>query len=164
MVKLGGNRRRLFMRSKFSIQLVVTLFFFLHSIQYSRTQTTTSGELTGVVSDPTGAVVPDANVAIRDTTKGTTQATKTDTRGVYQFFFVAPGNYALTVSHHGFREERQKINVLLGPAGLRDLWANSRFPACSAASGWQFSCPRGKRLAATRIADDDRFPSRFAHV
>src|SRR6266852_1477687 len=84
-------------------------------------QTTTSGGLTGVVSDPSHAVVPYVNVEIRDNTKGTTQATKTDSDGVYSFFFVAPGSYMLTVSHPGFLEESQKINVLLGPAGTRNV-------------------------------------------
>src|SRR5580700_9540532 len=86
-----------------------------------RAQTTTSGGLTGVVSDPSRAVVPDANVEIRDNTKGTTQVTKTDSDGVYRFFFVAPGSYTLTVSHDGFRQESQNINVLLGPTGTRNI-------------------------------------------
>jgi hypothetical protein len=84
-------------------------------------QTTTSGGLSGVVSDPSRAVVPDAIVEIRDNTKGTTQATKTDSDGVYRFFFAAPGSYTLTVSHDGFREESQNINVLLGPTGTRNI-------------------------------------------
>lgn len=56
-------------------------------------QTTTSGGLTGVVSDPSHAVVPDAVVEIRDNTKGTIQATKTDSDGAYRFSFLAPGSY-----------------------------------------------------------------------
>jgi Amino acid permease len=44
-------------------------------------QTTTSGGLTGVVTDPSHAVVPGADVEIRDTAKGTTQSTKTDRDG-----------------------------------------------------------------------------------
>jgi len=54
-------------------------------------QTTRSDGLTGVVTDPSGAVVPDAFVDIRDTAKGTTQTTKTDQEGAYHFFFLAPG-------------------------------------------------------------------------
>lgn len=74
-----------------------------------------------MVSDPSHAVVPDATVEIRDDSKGTTQSTKTDSDGVYRFFFVVPGSYTLAVSHPGFREESQKINVLLGPAGTRNI-------------------------------------------
>ena len=78
-------------------------------------QTTTSGALSGVVFDPSQAVVPDADVEIKDLAKGTTQSTKTDTDGVYQFFFLAPGRYALTVAHAGFHEEKRAVHVLLGP-------------------------------------------------
>ncbi len=84
-------------------------------------QTTTSGGLTGVVSDPSHGVVPDASVEIRDSSKGTIQTAKTDIDGVYRFFFVAPGSYTLTLSHAGFREDRQTISVQLGPAGTRNI-------------------------------------------
>ena len=78
-------------------------------------QTTTSGGLTGVVTDETKAVVPDADVEIKDNAKGATQTTKTDRERVYRFFFLAPARYLLTVSHAGFRKETRVVNVLLGP-------------------------------------------------
>ncbi len=52
-------------------------------------QTTTSGAPTGVIIDPSGAVVPDAQVQIKDLTKGTVQSVKSDAEGVYRFFFLA---------------------------------------------------------------------------
>ena len=79
-------------------------------------QTTTSGGLTGVITDPSGAVVPDARVEIRDNAKGTLQSTKTDRGGVCQFSFLAPGKYTLTVMHDGFRDEKRVVTVVLGPA------------------------------------------------
>jgi hypothetical protein len=79
-------------------------------------QTTTSGALAGVVTDQSSAVVPGAVVEIRDKAKGTTQSTKTDREGAYEFFFLAPGRYTLTVAHSGFRQEKRTVYVLLGPA------------------------------------------------
>jgi len=84
-------------------------------------QTTTSGGLTGVVSDPSHAVVPDAIVEIKDNTKGTIRTAKTESDGVYRFFFLAPGRYTLTVAHVGFRDERRDVNVLLGPSGTLNI-------------------------------------------
>jgi len=78
-------------------------------------QTTTSGGLTGIVTDPSGAVVTDAKVAIKDDTKGTGQSTKTDQQGVYRFSFLTPRRYTLTVTRDGFRKESGVVNVLLGP-------------------------------------------------
>ena len=60
-------------------------------------QTTTSGGLTGVVTDPRHAVVLGAQIEIEEQSKGTTQSTKTDREGVYRFFFLAPGRYTLAV-------------------------------------------------------------------
>jgi hypothetical protein len=78
-------------------------------------QTTTSGGLTGVVTDPSRAVVPDALVELIDDTKGTIQSAKTDSYGAYRFFFLAPGVYFLIVSHVNFQAERREVHVLLGP-------------------------------------------------
>src|SRR5439155_18768730 len=104
-----------------SMRLRPTLLLFLGllvAISLASTlnaQTTTSGSLAGVVTDPTSAVLPDADVVILDNARGTTQSTKTDREGVYRFFFLAPGRYMLTVTHGGFRQESRAVTVLLGP-------------------------------------------------
>jgi Carboxypeptidase regulatory-like domain len=95
--------------------LVLVLLVTAFSVNKVNAQTTTSGGLTGVVSDSSHALVPDAGVDIKDNAKGTTQSTKTDHEGVYWFFFLAPGKYTLTVTHIGFQEMKRTINVLLGP-------------------------------------------------
>ncbi|HWY59872.1 MAG TPA: carboxypeptidase regulatory-like domain-containing protein [Terriglobales bacterium] len=78
-------------------------------------QTTTSGGLTGVVTDPSNAVVPSADVKIRNNATGTIQTAKTDREGVYRFFFLAPGQFTLTVTLGGFQEESRAVRVPLGP-------------------------------------------------
>jgi hypothetical protein len=70
-----------------------------------------------LVTDPSNAVVPDANVEIRDNARGTTQATKTDREGVCRFFLLVPGTYTLTVTRDGFRKETRVVEVLLGSPG-----------------------------------------------
>ena len=87
----------------------------------SNAQTTTSGGLTGVVTDPSHAVVPGACVEVRDTAKGTVQSAKTDGDGVYRFFFLAPSRYTLTVMHSGFQEETRSVSVLLGSPGTLNI-------------------------------------------
>src|SRR6266404_4545175 len=100
-------------------------FVFISHLAYffiqTNAQTTTSGGLTGVVTDSSGAVVPDAKIEVRDTTRGTFQTAKTDGDGVYRFFLLAPGRYTLTVSHPGFRDESQEFSVSLGPPGTRNV-------------------------------------------
>jgi hypothetical protein len=97
-------------RSLFSLCLAAAcLSTFVHP------QTTTSGALAGVVTDPIHAVVPDATIEIEDLAKGTIRSTKTDMEGAYRFFFLAPGEYELRVTHPGFRNEKRNVVVLLGP-------------------------------------------------
>jgi hypothetical protein len=100
-----------------SVLLLATLLAIVFPANKLNAQTTTSGGLTGVVTDPSYAVVPDAGVEIRDTAKGTVQSTKTERDGVYRFFFLTPSRYTLTVTHDGFRKLSQTVSVLLGPPG-----------------------------------------------
>jgi len=109
------------MRRKLSLRLLAIAFLVIFSIRDISAQTTTSGGLTGAVSDASHAVVPGASVELRNNTKGTTQTAKTDGDGVYRFSFLAPGRYTLTVSHAGFRKVSQEVDVLLGPSGTRNI-------------------------------------------
>lgn len=79
-------------------------------------QTTTSGALSGVVLDQTGAVIPKADAELTDIAKGTTESAETDSLGVYQFSFLRPGSYTLKVTHPGFREKQQSIAIQVGPS------------------------------------------------
>jgi hypothetical protein len=59
--------------------------------------------LTGVVSDPTGAVVPDVTVKLLDTKTNASYETKTNTVGAYTFHDLTAGpGYKLTFTKDGF--------------------------------------------------------------
>src|SRR5215469_14803329 len=58
-----------------------------------RAQTTTTGGLTGVVTDPSEAVVPDATIELKDSAKGTTLSTTTNAEGIYLFSLLLPKIY-----------------------------------------------------------------------
>jgi hypothetical protein len=88
---------------------------FHYPVENTTAQTTNSGALTGIITDPSKAIVPEAVVRLRDVSKGTTQTTKTDREGVYRFFFLAPSRYTVTVTHDGFQKATRTLEVLLGP-------------------------------------------------
>jgi len=77
-------------------------------------QTTTSGAVTGTITDPSGAVVPNAQVELLDNVKGSTQDTTTNAAGVYTFALVLPSNYTVTVTASGFQAAKQTVDVSLG--------------------------------------------------
>jgi hypothetical protein len=97
-----------------SLSFLVGIFLAAFFLNRLNAQTTTSGGVTGVVTDQSLAVLPNADVEIRDINKGTTESTKTDRDGVYRFFFLSPSQYTLTVVHDGFRKESRSVTVLLG--------------------------------------------------
>jgi hypothetical protein len=98
--------------------LVFLLFLVVPSCELSA-QSTTSGGLTGVVTDPEDAVIPHADVELEDNAKGTTLRANTNAEGVYQFSFLLPSSYTLTVAHPGFQTTKHILDVSLGtPATL----------------------------------------------
>ncbi len=79
----------------------VALLLFL-SIKPLSAQTTSLGTITGVVIDPTSAVVPDATVTIKDTATGEARTTNSNHVGRYVFVNVHPGIYDITIAKPGF--------------------------------------------------------------
>src|SRR5215469_16092718 len=61
------------------------------------------GSLTGNVTDPSGAAIPQASVEARSVGTGVARATVTDSRGVYTFNDVAQGTYKVSVAANGFQ-------------------------------------------------------------
>src|SRR5215471_15008588 len=75
----------------------------------------TSGEITGTVVDPSGAVVAKASVTAVEPAKGIQHSTVTDGSGHYRFKGLPPAVYNLTVEASGFAtEERRELAVALG--------------------------------------------------
>jgi len=74
-----------------------------------------SGSLTGVVTDPTGAVVPGAKVTLIETDKGYEHNTTTDATGRYVIRQLPPSTYRLKVESQGFKtsvREGITLNVM----------------------------------------------------
>ena len=61
-----------------------------------------AGSITGTITDPTGAVVPDAQVSLLNTDQGITLQTRSGASGVYTFAPVRIGHYTITVTANGF--------------------------------------------------------------
>src|SRR6202022_3813399 len=70
------------------------------SATLARAQATTS--LTGTVTDPAGAAVPNAAVTLVNDDNSTERAVTTDGEGRYAFQQVQPGRYHITAKAAGF--------------------------------------------------------------
>jgi hypothetical protein len=62
------------------------------------------GTVSGVVSDPSGAVIPGAKIVLRDEEKGYEFTTTTDNNGSYLIRAVPPGLYQVTAEIAGFEK------------------------------------------------------------
>ncbi len=74
-------------------------------------QTTGSSSLSGVVADPTGAVVLGATVEIRNPVSQFERSTTTDTAGRFTFANIPFNPYHLTVTVKGFASYSQDVDV-----------------------------------------------------
>src|SRR6202041_2469732 len=74
-------------------------------------QSQTTGDVTGVVTDQSGASVPEAKVQLKDLSKGSTQDTQTNKDGVYHFYLLTPGSYSVTVSAANFQSTTRSVTV-----------------------------------------------------
>ncbi|PYU93635.1 MAG: hypothetical protein DMG25_08890 [Acidobacteria bacterium] len=63
----------------------------------------TWGAISGYVSDPSGAAVPGANVAVTEVRTGIVTKGLTDSVGLYNITHLDPGEYKLTVEASGFK-------------------------------------------------------------
>ena len=71
------------------------------------------GTLTGIVSDPSQAVVAGATIKLRDEQSGSQRDTVTNADGYYTFVSVPPGAYQLTVVASGF-ETFKETGIAIG--------------------------------------------------
>ncbi|HET6218469.1 MAG TPA: TonB-dependent receptor [Acidobacteriaceae bacterium] len=90
------------------------LFLLLMQTQYVFGQVD-EGAITGTVQDPTGAVIPNAQVTLLNTDQGITLSGTTNGGGVYTFSPVRIGHYSLSVASPGFTTtHQQNLQVTVG--------------------------------------------------
>ena len=78
---------------------------------------TTAANLSGIVSDSTGATVPGSAVSLSSAENGISRTTTTDGGGNYSFRLLPPATYSLKVEAKGFRSFRQEGITLVPGQG-----------------------------------------------
>ena len=71
-----------------------------------------TGVISGIITDPNGAVVPGVTVIATEEATGIRSTAVTDAKGFYSFPTLAIGTYDVTVSHPGFRDFRENAITL----------------------------------------------------
>ena len=94
----------------------VTLLLTFALVGLAQTQITT-GTIQGTVTDANGAIVPGANVEIKNLDTNLTRTLTTDEGGRFAALALPPGPYSVTVSKEGFAiAVAERLNLTVGQA------------------------------------------------
>ena len=82
----------------------VFIFGLLFAITPTLMAQVRSATITGLVTDPTGAVIPGADVIVIATATSVSYPTKSDKLGLYTVPYLAAGDYTITIAKGGFEK------------------------------------------------------------
>ena len=95
-----------------SLFLMLAMLAVLLMPEVGHAQSYTS-QVTGLVKDTVGAIVPNAMLVATDTARGTSLSAKSDEQGVYRFPSLQPSTYRISCTMPGFRAFQQEGVTLL---------------------------------------------------
>lgn len=99
------------MRRALIAVLLAKVFFLLCGISHAQQPT---GSITGLVTDPSGAVVPGAAVTITNQAAQSTIGLKTTSGGAFTAASLLPGGYEVRVTNQGFKTTIVEVTVEVG--------------------------------------------------
>jgi outer membrane receptor protein involved in Fe transport len=149
--------------------LVVLMIFLLTAV--AAFGQTSRGIVTGIVTDPQAAVVPNATVELTGVNTGVKYTTVANNSGLYRFAAVDPGSYSLTIKASGFKTYVTQCaveggQVLSLDARLQVGEMTTVVEIQADATPLQYeSAIRGSNISATTIVElpqDTRDPAQFA--
>ena len=102
------------------MRLFTLLLFTLVSV-FAFSQSTTSGDITGTVTDPSGAVVPNAKVTATNDATAVVHTATSSGQGAFRFSFLKPGSYTIAVTATGLQAPARKVQVGLGQVATANI-------------------------------------------
>jgi len=113
--------------NRLRITLFAALFLtpvFLITTPPAFSQTITTADVVGVVSDTSGAVVPGAKVTIKSSESGESRTETTNGEGQYRFPLMKPGDYEISAVAKGLKSNFFKVSLLVGQAQEANITMN----------------------------------------
>lgn len=77
----------------------------------SAAQNSTTGAIAGTITDPTGAVIPAAQIIVTNLGTGARRTTNATGAGLYEVPLLPPGAYRVNVSKSGFKTTSSRVDV-----------------------------------------------------
>jgi Carboxypeptidase regulatory-like domain/TonB dependent receptor len=125
---------------RFTAAAVFLVLFMVSGVSCSFAQAV-FGSIVGTVTDPTGAVLPNATVVVTDLSKGTTQNVQSNGSGNYTVSRLIPDTYSVKATAQGFdaaqvdnvtvsADSAQQVNLIFQTAGsTQSITVSSSGPA-----------------------------------
>jgi len=98
----------------FRMGVVVAFLLTLVYASVAVGQSLSSGDITGRITDPAGAVVPNAVVNLKSLDTGTEQTATSNTEGAFRFSLLKPGRYEVSTAVAGFARSVRNVTVEVG--------------------------------------------------
>jgi hypothetical protein len=103
-----------------AIKLLIGLVLVLSLSHTAKGQTTTGG-IRGVITDSTGAVLPNAKVTAKNLATGLVLQSTSNGEGIYSFPRILPGKYNISIELPSFKkQEFRDVEVLVGKDAVID--------------------------------------------
>jgi hypothetical protein len=102
------------------LPILITLLL-LASLTTSAAHAQTTGSITGIVTDISGAVIQGAAINVKNTETGATRTTTTNSLGRYFVLDLPVGEYRVTASNPNFRDATWPVKLLVNQEARIDL-------------------------------------------
>jgi Carboxypeptidase regulatory-like domain len=100
---------------------LLSVVFVLMAVVSLWAQTATTGNISGVVTDPSAAVISGVPVTLKNLDTGSSISTTTNEQGSFGFSLLQPGHYSVTTNAAGFQAITRNVTVALGTSSTANL-------------------------------------------
>jgi hypothetical protein len=101
--------------------ITFVLALFIVSVFPLFSQSTTAGDINGVVTDPSGAVIANAQITAKNDSTGAAHTTTSNNEGFYRFSLLTPGNYTVTANAPNLQTNNRKVQVGVGQSTTANI-------------------------------------------
>jgi hypothetical protein len=84
---------------RISLAVILSVLFLMTGLSYAQT---TSGDLVGIVKDPSGAIIPNADLTVTNEDTGVVVVIKAESNGEFRAANLLPGKYDIVAKSPGF--------------------------------------------------------------
>src|SRR5580692_2148322 len=100
---------------------ILASFLILASLAIPAARAQTSGGITGIITDPSGAVIQGAAINVKNIETGVMRTTSTNASGQYFVLDLPVGEYRVTASNPNFREAGWSVKLIVNQEARVDL-------------------------------------------